>query len=375
MKPISVRSVCFHGAFFYGAFPHACTLIAVPVLASCSVALVSQSSVPSAHAEAKGESYSLSAESLSAESGPTSIHVNDSLSQTIISLKSPYISGEGKSFFLPSPPRLVIDIPGNDWTHLQKTLALSKSEVASAVRVATYPKKMRVVVDLTTNQAPEVKSSREGEILRLALAPRDASTRARLASKNVKSVSEKAERDSASPMMGNKSNQGIGHLESSSEAGEDSFKKVEGESREVVRGSSTASLVANEARSNHEARSNNEAPAVIDSTESLPVLAAIKFVSLSPSQTKAVRLELSSLSQFTLTKKDDTSYLLKLPNATLNDSVLALPYYPPRDFTGLTVVLAKEVNDGVEITIGVDQGMSLLAAPKGTSIWIKSAED
>lgn len=85
----------------------------------------------------------------------------------------------------------------------------------------------------------------------------------------------------------------------------------------------------------------------------------------------ALRIVLSSRSQFTLLKMDDKNYELNLPGFTLEAPHLSLPQFPTDNFTGITFVSAASSAAGIRIKIGVDRGTRLSAIMRGLDLVIR----
>ena len=85
-----------------------------------------------------------------------------------------------------------------------------------------------------------------------------------------------------------------------------------------------------------------------------------------------VRLVLRKRAQFKLTKKDARSYLLTIPDCTLEGQHLTLPYFVPQSFVGLTHVRAQRDKGDIEVTIGIDRNVRLAAFAQENEIWVRT---
>jgi hypothetical protein len=93
---------------------------------------------------------------------------------------------------------------------------------------------------------------------------------------------------------------------------------------------------------------------------------------LEPDHKEAFRVTLSrSGAQAQMSKVDPTTYKIVIPKCGLANLGLALPQYPPADFTGIAAVTAKIEGDTVEITAQVEQGVSLTTLIRDREVWIK----
>ncbi|HMO01825.1 MAG TPA: hypothetical protein PKD37_02140 [Oligoflexia bacterium] len=90
-----------------------------------------------------------------------------------------------------------------------------------------------------------------------------------------------------------------------------------------------------------------------------------------------VKLYFNSKPSFSLSKLDQETYRLQIDNFDLAEEHLALPYFPPSDFIGLTTVLAEPLSTpdrGLQIRIGIDRGTNIQAIPKENMIIITFAK-
>ncbi len=85
-----------------------------------------------------------------------------------------------------------------------------------------------------------------------------------------------------------------------------------------------------------------------------------------------VRLSLGEKSRFVFEKLRTNAYRLFVPNYSIDDKKLSLPYFPPQDFKGIASVSAQSKKDGIEIAIGIDRGTRLQAIPRGKEIWVQT---
>ncbi|MFP4475758.1 MAG: AMIN domain-containing protein [Desulfatibacillaceae bacterium] len=71
-------------------------------------------------------------------------------------------------FFLPSPPRYVLDLPG-EWRAPNRAIPAVRSDLVKSIRLGTHPGKVRVVLDLAADKPlePGLKSTSRGLVLSL----------------------------------------------------------------------------------------------------------------------------------------------------------------------------------------------------------------
>lgn len=85
-----------------------------------------------------------------------------------------------------------------------------------------------------------------------------------------------------------------------------------------------------------------------------------------------IRVALSGRSEYKLSKRDERSFSLLLPDARLSNAGTGLPQFPPQDFNGLTFVLAAAKDNTVDISIGVERGIRVTAFVKDQEIWVRA---
>ncbi|MBX7143384.1 MAG: AMIN domain-containing protein [Oligoflexia bacterium] len=123
-------------------------------------------------------------------------------------------------------------------------------------------------------------------------------------------------------------------------------------------------------------------PAVVEPTKADNVAASVttsglrvsglSFDYAEPDRVPVLKVELSSKLEFRLSKKDDKTFKIAIPNCRIASKSLSLPIFPPQDFVGLTFAMAQQFGDDVEITIGVERGIRVSALPRDNQIWVRS---
>lgn len=97
-----------------------------------------------------------------------------------------------------------------------------------------------------------------------------------------------------------------------------------------------------------------------------------EFSFLEPDHKEAFRLSLSQGSaQAQMSKVDPTTYKVVIPKCGLANLGLALPQYPPAEFKGILAATPKVEGDTVEITIQVEEGVTLSTLMRDKELWIK----
>ena len=85
-----------------------------------------------------------------------------------------------------------------------------------------------------------------------------------------------------------------------------------------------------------------------------------------------LRLNLTSPTEYSLLKRDTNSYVLSLPSVTLAGPHLALPYFPPQDFLGLSAVAPRQTPTGVEILLYIDAATRLVAFANEGDVFVRA---
>lgn len=101
------------------------------------------------------------------------------------------------------------------------------------------------------------------------------------------------------------------------------------------------------------------------------VLNSIDFAFLGDQQAPVLKISLGERTEFRLSKTDTKFYTILIPGFTVAGKHLLLPFFPPKDFVGFSVITAKEGPAGLEILIGVDPGVRITAFADGSSILVK----
>lgn len=95
------------------------------------------------------------------------------------------------------------------------------------------------------------------------------------------------------------------------------------------------------------------------------------FDTLEPGHQQAFRVTINQPgAQAQVSKVDATTYKIAISSCGLGSLGLALPQYPPSDFTGLGMVSVKSIGDTVEITAHVQPGTSLITLMRDKDLWI-----
>ena len=319
-----------------------------------------------------------------------------------------------EAFMLPDPPRIVLDLNGASIKH-SEALAAPTNGVVQQVRLGSHPQKLRVVVDLKKAEAPKYdwKAGKRQVILRMLeeaapaaqppavepIAQKQAAPAA-LAPQEPQHLDQQPGEDLA-PHLPDNADNSLGATE----------EKVKGQVVEEVRKDVAAEPAAQnpaavaEAKQDVPLETEKIAPPVeekklaevekgaaapnslgaaaaaakISSDKAkLPASGALKIVGYrfeysEPAKSPLLKVTLnSSGANAQISKMDSTTYKIVVPGASLANEDLVLPQFPPADFVGFIMVMSEEVNGGVEITISVEEGLSLTTMVRGDEIWVQA---
>ncbi len=114
-------------------------------------------------------------------------------------------------------------------------------------------------------------------------------------------------------------------------------------------------------------------PNVVPPTPSVSFMVEkANFEYLEPGHHQAFKLTLNQPgAQAQVSKIDGTTYKIAIASCGVSSLGLALPQYPPSDYTGLGMVSLKTDGDRVEITVNVQPGTTIMTFMREKEIWIK----
>lgn len=297
-----------------------------------------------------------------------------------------------------NPYRIVLDITPaqkNGGLKRNKTFTVKHPPIKS-VRLGAHPDKIRVVFDLTSTARPNFNFSAEGGVaaLQLMLAPAPSSIPSKIESAAPSPAATEKPRSAAQTP-----------IESATPEAEPTSQPSSDQPKATPIDVSTTESTPTQSAQTEAAKTETTVPQPVSSAEpetsknqqpittpspqvtSTPprvssnikvpqpqgrILEKISFDIAGEKRFPIVRLALSVKSPFTLARTGALSYTLTLSEASLAGPHLELPYFPPSDFSGLSVVQARGKNGQVEITIGVEGGVKLASVVKDKEIWIRT---
>lgn len=234
------------------------------------------------------------------------------VTRSILGISVTFPSGSELSTFpLDNPHRIVIDAKHLDIPPTWRTLKGVSDSLLKKIRVAAHPGKVRVILDVS-DEATNVNTLVTGEVVTI--------TSAEGADKLIETVTVLPEGVDPAP-----------------------FKEEPSELEPTLPNSLT---------------------------EEQRALSSIDFETIDDEHLIAFRLT-QPAPIFELSRRDALTFVLTIPHTAIATLGLALPQYPPQQFTGITFVHALGGDPKLMATIGVEKGVKLTAVPNGNVVFVK----
>jgi hypothetical protein len=104
----------------------------------------------------------------------------------------------------------------------------------------------------------------------------------------------------------------------------------------------------------------------------LYLLNGYRFEYLEPGRSPVLKIILNKArANAQISKVGSRAYKIVISSCGISGRGLDLPQFPPADFIGFVMVAAKLVEDKTEITISVEQGVTLGTFVRQNEIWVK----
>lgn len=313
-------------------------------------------------------------------------------------------------FPLQNPARVIVDLP-SDKPFATKNLVPKANPLLSAVRIGAPVEKMRIVLDLSDPGAPDFKVAKTGDMLRVSLLKR-------------KPLAQEPPRETAPPAATAAADAPLAEpsLSPTPPSTPTATSTIALTSTSLAQQSPAPSFVSPiTSEETLIAAAPAEDPVSLPAPSALPILepppeptataaafyptntaipatpasaaeaptvralvaqvplpagrqtlVAIDFESVYFDQAQGFRLSLTLPPQFKLSKKSERSYSLLISDSIVGGDHLKLVHFPPQHLPGLTHVLAGQKGSDVEITIGVERGIRILAVARGTDILVRT---
>jgi hypothetical protein len=102
------------------------------------------------------------------------------------------------------------------------------------------------------------------------------------------------------------------------------------------------------------------------------LLTGYRFEYLEPGRVPILKILLNKpRANAQISKVGPKAYKIVVPSCTIAGKGLDLPQFPPADFLGFVMIAAKAVDDKTEITVSVEQGVTLGTFVRQNEIWVK----
>ncbi|MBP9837420.1 MAG: hypothetical protein KBC84_01770 [Proteobacteria bacterium] len=118
----------------------------------------------------------------------------------------------------------------------------------------------------------------------------------------------------------------------------------------------------------------NTQTAVTEGSKSGIAVSSIYYQVTENTKLPAVAIDAPNLKSYALTKITPELYELTMEDAHLAGNHLSLPQFPPENFRGFSVVVAREEKSKVVLKIFVEDGTRLFPFIANNQLWIKVAE-
>ncbi len=285
-------------------------------------------------------------------------------------------------FGLVEPGRIVIDIPGKRFQRTD-TLEIEGNDQVTGLRFGSHADKARIVVDLATVDEPKFAIDDSSTGLRVVLgaersappakqvvptaAPQPTATR-------VAPPTRMPVPPTVAPVIPTRSvptsvPTTVPTVRPTAVPTVAEVKAWAVQPEVVVVDSTKIVMKGNEPVGAAQAEKQANAPST-----SGQALQAILFERNPDNGEPLIKLRFSSRPRFLMTKSSERAYRLVVPDITLAGDQLALPFFPPQDFKGFTVVRAETRAKDVEIMIGVERGGRITPTTKDSEVWIQLAQ-
>jgi hypothetical protein len=345
--------------------------------------------------------------------GAATITVQQAGDSTVVKLEAP-TTMTANAFYLDTPARLVIDAAGCKTRRSEKFPGAPRSMV-SAVRVGAHADKLRVVVDLSVDSKPAFTLAAGERSVTLTIRGAGTGSREEIVLPTVKPTVQ-ATATTVKPVL---TLPKVPPTEVSRPAQVAQPTVVQsivaaapsplGEGRGVVAevpttvptpvpqaSSGTAAVgevpASGSPTSVPQVMNPAEPPAVVPTaTQVLPtvvpsqvvaaptlrgtilyLLNGYRFEYLEPGRSPVLKIILNKArANAQISKVGSRAYKIVISSCGISGRGLDLPQFPPADFIGFVMVAAKLVEDKTEITISVEQGVTLGTFVRQNEIWVK----
>jgi hypothetical protein len=311
-------------------------------------------------------------------------------------------SREAAVFTVDNPARLVVDLPfqGSRAHALRKPARIESAtnELLAAVRIAAHDTKVRIVFDLQGPTAPPYSIESRSKKLTIRLGTGVTGKSASSAPPSLSQPPQRTKEPSSVPttpqpsspakLVTTPTNQ-IEALAPASTPIPTPMPTLAPPPTSIPTAIATTKALAVKTApalsptENTPAAPATSAPQKVTNSQALsqtekveiiegPALVGILFPTHSASEAPTVRLTLNHRPRFRLGRRNEQSYRLRIEDCALATERVGLPFFPPQDFVGFTMIQASQVGSAVEVIIGADRGTRITATPDDSDILLRA---
>ncbi len=346
------------------------------------------------------------AKSLVAYRGTSSLVGNieaEMLSQGVVQVSiTSDASREAAVFTVDNPARLVVDLPfqGSRTHALRKPARIESTtnELLAAVRIAAHDTKVRIVFDLQGTTAPPYSIESRSKKLTIRLGTGVTGKSASSAAPNLSQPPQRTKETSSAPATPQPSSPAVlvttppNQIEAGVHTSTPiptpmptsappptaiptaiaTTKALAVKTAPAL--SPTEHMPAAPATSAPQKATTSQALSQTEQVEIIegPALVGILFQAPAASEAPTVRLTLNHRPRFRLGRRNEQSYRLRIEDCALATERVGLPFFPPQDFVGFTMIQASQVGNAVEVVIGADRGTRITATPDDSDILLRA---
>ncbi len=293
------------------------------------------------------------------------------------------------AFYLDSPARLVVDVSGCK-TRRSEKFFLASHPVVSGIRVGAHADKLRMVVDLASSTRPSFTVAAGGREVTLTI--QDEAQSEQYAERVKPSIPPSAQQTVSAPVV-------VVIQPPPAVTPPPTMTPIRvvatavAVETEVVSASPTAlpsntptalpsptptlrPVVSDDGSTAKRLGATPVAPTMAPASPMRGTIAYLltgyRFEYLEPGRVPILKILLNKpRANAQISKIGPKAYKIVIPSCGIGGKGLDLPQFPPADFLGFVMIAAKAVEDKTEITISVEQGVTLGTFVRQNEIWVK----
>jgi hypothetical protein len=293
------------------------------------------------------------------------------------------------AFYLDSPARLVVDVSGCK-TRRSEKFSVASHPVVSGIRVGAHADKLRMVVDLTSSTRPSFTVAISGREVTLTI--QDGAQREQYAEPVRATIVPSAQQAVSAPVVvvippppAPPPLPTVTPMAPVATAVAVETKVVSVSPTALPSNTPTAlpsltptlrPVVLEDSSAATGLSATPVAPTISPAPPMRATIAYLltgyRFEYLDPGRVPILKILLNKpRANAQISKIGPKTYKIVIPSCGLGGKGLDLPQFPPADFLGFVMIAAKAVEDKTEITISVEQGVTLGTFVRQNEIWVK----